>query len=286
MTWWLLNEWPDRHNYEIIIVFSNTGKEKEPTLEFVRNCDLNFGFNTVWIEAVTNQKFGEGVTANVVSFETANRDGQVFEDMISKYGIPNKPNPHCSRQLKKEAIRAYARSIAWVGQDYITAVGYRIDEPARINWETLKKENLFYPFVTLKKVSRNDVNIFWSKQSFDLELKSYEGNCDLCWKKSIRKLMTLSKNEPKLTNWWREMEIKYGNYIPESRQHRKDETKLPIRFYRDQRSVDDIIEESKFPFVEAQDESKIIYPVNIAGGMWDEYLDTNDGCVETCEAFS
>ena len=42
MTWWLLNNMS--HKYEMIVVFANTGKEREETLQFVHKCDTEFGF--------------------------------------------------------------------------------------------------------------------------------------------------------------------------------------------------------------------------------------------------
>ncbi len=45
---------------EILVVFANTSKEEPETLDFVRDCDLNFGFNTIWIEAVVQEESGTG----------------------------------------------------------------------------------------------------------------------------------------------------------------------------------------------------------------------------------
>ena len=66
MAWWLLNNKQDK--YEMILVFANTGKEREETLEFVHKCDVEFGFNTVWIEAKVQEK-GIGTSFNVVNYE-------------------------------------------------------------------------------------------------------------------------------------------------------------------------------------------------------------------------
>ncbi len=282
MTWWLLNEWKARHEYDIVVVFANTGKEKKQTLDFVKKCDEVFGFNTVWIEAVTNPINKYGVKARVVTYDTADRKGKVFEDVIKKHGIPNTKYPHCSRQMKEEAIRAYGRSIGWIGKKYQTAIGIRSDEPSRLNWKNAKKKNLVYPFATMKKVVKNDVNTFWLSQSFDLELKSYEGNCDFCWKKSFRKLMTIAKEEPQLLDWWKEMQDKYGEFIPDSRKDNEN-IKLPIRFFRDNQTVEDIIEESNFPFEHARDESKDID--KYIRKPWHDDFDGDQGCTESCEAF-
>ena len=75
--------------------------------------------------------------------------------------------------------------------DYKTAIGIRYDERKRINWETAKRENYIYPLATTHRVNEMMVRKFWDKQCFDLNLKDYQGNCDFCWKKSDRKLITL-----------------------------------------------------------------------------------------------
>jgi hypothetical protein len=296
MTWWMQNIWKDRHSYEMVVVFANTGREREETLEFVRQCDRYFGFKTIWVQAVINPKNNSGTTHTLTNFNDADRKGKVFEDMIAKYGIPNQNAPHCSRELKKQPIKDYARSIGW--SKYETALGIRTDEPKRLNWGA-KIEHKFIYFAELLPVTKSDVNLFWSKQPFDLKLKSYEGNCDLCWKKGLRKLMTIVKDKPELSEWWREMESKYGMFIPDSRlikmaarkQMIEDdgnggfvECELPIYFYRDKMSIDDIIEESKLPFDLSKDESKDI-DMWKQSSIWNEYLDSNNGCTESCEVF-
>lgn len=277
MTWFMLNQWKDRDLYDKIVVFANTGKEREETLQFVHKCDVEFGFNTVWVEAFVHNEMGKGTTHVVVDFETADRKGDVFEDIIFKYGMPNQNAPFCSRELKKAPIRSYAKSLGW--KNYETALGIRTDEPKRLNWES-KKVNKFLYFAEILSVTKNDVNTFWSKQSFDLELKSYEGNCDLCYKKGLRKLMTIVKDKPEFADWWREMENKYQMFTPESR---IEKAKPPYRFFRDNMTIDDIIEESKFDFNESKDESKIINNKQLA--FWDNYLDADGGCSESCEVF-
>jgi hypothetical protein len=282
MTWWLLTH--KRDDFEMIVVFANTGKEREETLQFVNKCDEVFGFNTVWIEAETDPRTKYGVKAKVVNYMTANRTGAPFEEVIKKHGLPNRTTPHCSRQLKQEAIRAYARSIGWVGKRYKTAIGIRVDETRRINLDTAKKQNLIFPLVTMAPTTKLDVNEFWLKQPFDLELKSYEGNCDFCWKKSFRKLMTLATEHPEMPEWWHNMEIKYENFIPDSRKNNPN-IKLPLRMYRDNATVAEIVEDSKYPFDPARDESRDINPPVLQLALWDLHLDSNQGCTESCEAF-
>jgi 3'-phosphoadenosine 5'-phosphosulfate sulfotransferase (PAPS reductase)/FAD synthetase len=43
MLWWLFNEWEDRENWEMLVVFANTGKETSETLVFVHQCSWRWG---------------------------------------------------------------------------------------------------------------------------------------------------------------------------------------------------------------------------------------------------
>jgi hypothetical protein len=276
MTWWLLNNM--QHKYEMVVVFANTGKEREETLQFVDRCDKEFGFNTVWVEAFVHYENNKGTTHVVTNFNDAERNGEPFQDVIFKYGIPNQNAPHCSRELKRQPIKSYARSIGW--KDYQIALGIRTDEPKRLDW-VAKKKNKFLYFAELFQVTKSDVNNFWSKQKFDLQLKSYEGNCDLCWKKGLRKLMTIVKDKPELADWWREMDAKYQMFTPTTREHK---AKPPYKFFRDNMTIDDIIEESKFNFTHSRDESKDVDNYKQMA-MFDAYLDSNNGCIESCEIF-
>lgn len=278
MTKWCLDNLADE--YEMIVVFANTGKEREETLIFTDRCDKYFGFNCKWIEAVTNPENGKGVDVKIVDFITASRNGEPFEQMIAKHGIPSVANPVCTRELKTRALRAYCRAIGW--KNYFTAIGIRVDEFDRIS-PTAEKDKYIYPLISNIPTTRNQVNKFWSEQSFNLELKSYEGNCDLCFKKSVRKLMTIVDENPNVSEWWRSMEEKYDQFIPEGRRH-NPLIKLPIRFFRENRSVDDLIKLSKNDFEHAKDES-IYYPEYVQGDLFGILLDVSNGCTESCEVF-
>ena len=280
MTWWLLQNMKDK--FDMIVVFANTGKEREETLCFVDECDKRFDLDLVWIEAVTHYEKRKGVSAKVVDFNSASRNGEPFEAFIKKHGIPNIGAPKCSRELKACAIRAYARSIGW--KRYYTAIGIRADEKQRINIGTMKKQRILYPLATWLNITKSDINFFWSKQEFHLQLKSYEGNCDLCWKKSLRKLMTIVSENPHLAEWWRTMEQRYETFIPTSSLH-NPKIKIPLRFYRDNMSVDDIIYDASFDFDPAVDDSKIIDNYKQLA-FFNEWLDTQEGgCSQSCEAF-
>lgn len=267
-----------QNEYEMIIVFANTGKEREETFDFILECEKQFGFKTIWIEAVTNPIHGKGVTAKVVTYETASRNGEPFEASIAKHGIPSVKAPHCTRELKRYAIRNYAKSIGW--KDYWTAIGYRVDEIDRVPPDHVKQKILM-PLISYQHgITKNDVNKFWSQQNFDLKLKTYEGNCDLCYKKSFRKLMTLIKENPTMSDWWLEMENKYDQFVPATKRNLKP----PIHFFRLNKSTKDIIDMAKNKFDPAKDESNFKREYRQTS-LWGVSLDSSNGCNESCEVF-
>lgn len=233
-----------RHEYEMIFVFANTGQENEETLIFVDRCSKHFGWPVVWIETKMNMQYRKGASFTVVDFETADRTGKVFEDVIKKHGIPNQSTPHCSRELKQYPIKAYAKSIGW--KDYYTAIGIRSDEIDRMN-PNREKLRLIYPLIHDRPITKPKINFWWNQQPFRLRLKGYEGNCKWCWKKGETKLWTILKNNPESFDFPKRMEEKYGQFIPEKRlesmKSKGVEPNLPVRFFRKNRSVEDLVRE-------------------------------------------
>lgn len=261
MTHRLLTEYRDK--YEMVVVFANTGEENEATLKFVRDCDEYFGFGTVWIEAV--QRHGERKAAGykVVSFETAARQGEPFEDMIQKYGIPNKTHPHCTRSLKRIPMEAYMRDLGWGGpRDYLIALGIRTDERRRVHPGVDRQ--VLYPLIDLFPTDKHDVLQWWSEQAFDLDLLEHEGNCKWCWKKSFRKHSRLIRETPGIYDFPRRMEETYGYVAPPQE---RPET-LPRVFFRENTSTNRLF----------------LKVLNIP--PWadtKERADEDGGCTESCE---
>jgi hypothetical protein len=239
MLWWLLNKWEDRHNWEIIVVFSNTGKEAEGTLFFVDECSQEWGVPIVWVEAkhkdengIPFSEKGWSVKHKIVTYETASRNGEPFEEMISILGIPSTNAPFCSYQLKKLAIESFIKSMGW--EDYYKAIGFRYDEPNRIpeNWLTQK---LLLPLVFENPTTKPQVVAWWQKQSFDLAIHPDDGNCDGCWKKDDARLARIYNRKPTVFDWWELMGDKYGMMNP-----RNVPLEPPFNFYRGNKSVMDI----------------------------------------------
>lgn len=265
MTHWLLNN--DLGYDEILVLFANTGQENEETLDFVRKCDREFGFTTTWVETDIDPENRRVARHKVVDFDSASRDGLPFEKVIQAYGLPNRSWPHCTRELKLRPMGSYLRSIGWGTGSYDSAVGIRVDEIDRISTKA-KINRIIYPLVTHIPSTKVDVNTFWASQRFRLRLKGYEGNCKWCWKKTLRKHLTLITDHPQRYDFPREMERRYGQFNVDGH----DEPRV---FFREGRSTDDLAAMAKSEtFVPYEDDSIIVH---------DAGLDTSDGCSESCE---
>lgn len=275
MTHYILNNLKDE--YKVVVVFANTGREEEATLEFVNYCDHYLGFNTVWVEAVVHHGSRKGCTHRIVNFDTASRNGEPFEQVISKYGIPNVNFLHCTRELKRNPIHSYAKTI--FGTDYLTAIGVRADEVDRI-----RKGKYFYPLIKMG-VKKEYINAFWGSMFFRLSLNEkflpkhlsgYRGNCKKCFKKTLMKLVETHRDEANgicpVDTWVEDMERDYGNFVPDGQQ--KGRT-LPIRFSRNHLPASEIRELSKLPDDEIKKKmSRKKVKVNLS-----------NGCTESCEVF-
>ncbi len=125
---WLLDNYSNEYDFKFM--FANTGREHPETLIFANKCDKEFGLNLVWLEAVINPKKGIGIRHEIVTFETACRDGRIFEQFIAKEGIPNTSRQHCTTRLKTRAMRHWMKANGNIKCK--TAIGMRIDEPNRV----------------------------------------------------------------------------------------------------------------------------------------------------------
>ena len=271
MVHWLLAN--KRNDFdEIVITFANTGQENEETLQFVDRCDKEWGLGVVWLEALTDPQKGKGTRFKQVTFETASRNGEPFEDYIKKHGIPNAAFPKCTTELKLQPMKTYLRSLGWKNGTYKTAIGIRIDEMDRIS-SKMEKENLIYPLCEYTKATKQGINQWWEKQPFNLNLQEHQGNCMWCWKKSKRKLLTLAADTPEVFNFPVRMEEQYRFNGPW-----KDPSGFGRVFFRKNTTAQMLLEESKQPF-------KRWSPEKINFDLFDYDLDSACGCSESCEVY-
>jgi hypothetical protein len=245
-----MKEWYSECN--VVNVFLNTGKEDKRSLEFMNKCDLFYGLNLVWLEAVIDQRKKIGTSYKIVDYQNLDVNGNLFEQGIKKYGIPSRVNKWCNRVLKLETLEKYANDL-FGKNNYSIALGLRTDEIDRIS-ENYKVNNIFYPPFENKIDSRLR-NKFWHNQPIKLNIKGYEGNCDFCFEKSKRKRMTIAVENPHKLIWWDEMEKKYSLVQIEGKNQYNSMVKNGGAFFgRENESIQKIIEDSKFPFSKSSDE--------------------------------
>jgi len=256
----MLKDLPKYKEFKKLFIFANTGKEKEETLEFIDRCDKEWNLNVVWLEAKIIAEKGIGTTYKIVDFKTASRNGEPFEDMLNKYPMPTVFASNCTRELKLAPMNKYIKTLGF--DQVITALGIRYDERHRKS-NTAEEQNIVYPLCDDLKVDGKFIRDWWSRQCFDLKLKDYEGNCDLCFKKSVRKRLTLIKEDPNIANWWLEVENKYST------------DKVPRFDLRTNISMEELIEKAQHPFRTIQDQYELS---KTQAALFDEDLDIETDC--------
>lgn len=187
-----------------VVAFANTGKEREETLEFVRDCGAVWGVKIWWVEYMPEKPL-----YRIVDFNTASRKGEPFEALTkrSKY-LPNAVQRICTGDLKIKPMNRLMK-IKFGFSVYEKYMGIRADELTRY----LKlKDGAHMPLFDMG-ITKQSVRAFWDAQPFDLKIKDGWGNCDLCFQKGrayAGKLVKLIREEPERADWWIEMERKTG----------------------------------------------------------------------------
>jgi 3'-phosphoadenosine 5'-phosphosulfate sulfotransferase (PAPS reductase)/FAD synthetase len=228
------------------VCFANTGKEEEATLRFIDRCSKEWNVDIHWLEYTNDEPNFKRVT-----FETANRTGKPFEELVSrrKY-LPNPVTRYCTSQLKIRVINQYLRSIGWEdhseNEDWM---GIRADEPRRV---AKIKDKSRVPLAVMG-ITSADIHNFWKNNNFDLELpiingKTMHGNCDLCFLKPLAQIVSLIQEKPEKAIWWAKME-KLGSEISSNpsgavfRQDRPNYASM-LQFTKDQQMMFDVNEEA------------------------------------------
>jgi len=176
---------------DVHVIFADTGKERTETYDFVRACAAAWSVEIVWVE----------------------RPGQFTQLITDKKFLPNPIMRFCTQDLKIRPMRDWMLAHGY--QHWTNAVGLRADEPrrvARLRAAEEKRAERWDIALPLAEdgITVDDVSAFWRSQSFDLQLKPDEGNCDLCFLKGYAKLKNIVRDRPDLAVWWAEQEQRVG----------------------------------------------------------------------------
>lgn len=219
------------------VAFFNTGKEREETLRFVRQCQARWRVRVRWLEYERLQTL-DGRWSNTyreVSFRTASRRGEPFEKLITARSyLPNVVTRFCTAELK---VRTGKRFMLDQGYEHWTnVIGIRADEAHRAKREERERWERLHPLLEAD-ITEQDVMAFWSAQPFDLQLRRDEGNCDLCFLKGKRKLVKLIAERPQSADWWIEQERRIESVAPGR----------AVARFRDRYSVRDLLDLATSP---------------------------------------
>ena len=243
MLWRVLRAHGGRLPNEALICFANTGKEDD--------CSERWDVPITWLEY---QPVAPGF--KVVSFETASRNGEPFEAIITKRNyLPNPIARFCTVELKIQPELKYLKSLGW--SDWDSMVGIRADEPRRVakikaNPSGGKAGPERIMPLAQANITKEDVGRFWREQAFDLGLPNhngitYHGNCDLCFLKGAAQIMSLIAEKPQRSTWWARMETSITNAkIQSGGRFRSDRPSYAAmaKFSEQQRDMFDSDEES------------------------------------------
>lgn len=240
---------PDVH-----VMFANTGKERPETLDFVHEIETRWGVPIQWLEyrrrllpkyknperAVVARRAREAVGRGhlytprlhgvkepgyvEVTYETASRDGEPFDNLIDLAGLPNISTRLCTAEMK---IRVIKKAMLAHGHKYWDVVlGLRADEPKRVANQRKPKPERWDIVMPLADagIVEDDVLRFWREQPFDLQLASHEGNCDICPLKTLSKRTRIAQARPDLLEWWVGAEARTGDVF---KRHEPPYHKLP-----------------------------------------------------------
>jgi len=199
---------------DVVVVFANTGKEREETLAFVDECARQWSVPIHWVERVARvDGFTHGgdhfvvarASAREVTFSTASRNGEPFAALTNeRQYLPNPVTRFCTAELKIRTIQRFLRLMGFGSTTSV--VGLRADEMHRVvklrgrSGEKGERE-VVCPLADAG-ISKADVMAFWSEQPFDLGLRPWEGNCDLCFLKGAAKRTRIMRDTPALADWW------------------------------------------------------------------------------------
>lgn len=191
---------------DMYVCFANTGKEREETLRFVYECGSRWGVQVHWLEWRTGKPGFE-----TVCFNSASRQGEPFAALIAhKQRLPNWQERWCTEFLKVKPMFGFMRANGFDLGQFIECIGLRDDEGLRIfrglERATHDGRTVRYPLAKAK-VCKADVMSFWARQSFDLGLEPWEGNCDLCFMKGRGIRKETIRRQPQRAVWWHDQEI-------------------------------------------------------------------------------
>tara|TARA_R100000951_G_scaffold91472_1_gene79833 strand:- start:3651 stop:4475 length:825 start_codon:yes stop_codon:yes gene_type:complete len=243
-------------------IYMDTGAEHPKTYEFIKNVNREFDLNLVCLRLKVNPELGKGNSYTVVDIDSLKPDLVPFRDMIEKYGIPYIGGMFCTDRMKLTPFTKYCND-TYGKKNYETWLGIRADEPRRLTPKPFIKY-----MAEISDYEKEDVLNWWSKQSFDLNIDEWSGNCEFCPKKSNLKLAASQRDSP--GSYFKFVDMLHGDSV-----RIDDNTGHYSKMYRGKQSLESLI--ATFDGSTGKE-----IKARIRGS---KMIDTNS-CSESCEVFN
>lgn len=196
---------------DVYVLFANTGKESEETLDFIHEIETRWSVPIHWLEYRAEPET-DGTLRHTwaeVAFAAAARNGEPFASLIkAKSYLPNPVTRFCTQELKIRVMQKWAQNQGF--EHWTTVVGIRADELRRVAKMAHANEHGARCEVVLPLaeagVDEAAVLDYWRHQPFNLRLQSWEGNCDLCFLKGRAKKERVIRDHPDSAQWWVDQE--------------------------------------------------------------------------------
>jgi 3'-phosphoadenosine 5'-phosphosulfate sulfotransferase (PAPS reductase)/FAD synthetase len=204
---------------DVHVLFANTGKERKETLDFVHEIETRWRVPIHWVERDPDSEHHY----REVTFETASRDGEPFARLIlDRNYLPNPVTRFCTTDLKIRAMKGWMLARGY--EHWTNIVGLRADEPRRVSKLRNRNDSGGRWDVSMPLADAGltvaDVDAFWRAQPFDLQLKKWEGNCDLCFLKGRAKRMRIMRDWPELAECRSRSSVSLANRCASPRSQR------------------------------------------------------------------
>lgn len=174
-----------------LFLFADTGFEHPKTYDFIRKVNREFGLDCHFIRLLPRDGLGAGLTYERIS-DNQLGDFTGFGRLLEKYGVPSAGAAFCTSKMKGEIMDKYRDDLFGKG-NYETWRGIRADEPHRLS----RKPRVRY-LADISNYSKQDVNDWWDKQPFNLDIPDYLGNCVLCVKKGLNRVECARRAHPEM----------------------------------------------------------------------------------------
>jgi hypothetical protein len=177
-----------------LVIFSDTGREHPKTYKFIQDFEAH-----------------ENIPIIKIQYEGG------FRGMLEKKNwkhIPNRVKRSCTIELKIKTTKRWLRA-NYGKQNYEWLVGFRADEERRVKGYE-QRVNYIHPKFPLYEsgIDKAQVNDYWNKKPYTLEIPAILGNCTLCFLKGKNAIINIMRSNPELAKEWiedEELSKKNGN---------------------------------------------------------------------------